>query len=122
MKTKELLDDLKQKNIFGNYCDLVYTIEYQKQRLLYMHFLLFLPPEKQFCNADQIDKVVSVEFPITTDDPDSTLMNVVALMMVHGPCGELNPKAKCMTLDSVTNRKKFLQRISKAISTKDCNL
>ena len=106
MKTKELLDDLKQKNIFGNYCGSVYTIEYQKRGLPHMHLLLFLPPEEQFCNADQVNEVVSAEFSIATDDLDGTLIDVVASVMVHRLCSELNPKAKCMTLDPIINRKK----------------
>lgn len=105
LKTRELLDDLKRKHIFGNYRGSVYTIEYQKQGLPHMHLLLFLPPEEQFRNADQVDEIISAEFPTAHDDPNGTLMDVVASVMVHGPCGELNPKAKCMTLDPVTNRK-----------------
>lgn len=59
MKTKELLNDLKRKNVFGNYRGSVYTIEYQKRGLPHIHLLLFLPPEEQFRNAEPIIRPTS---------------------------------------------------------------
>lgn len=106
MKTRELLDDLKRKYIFSTYKGSVYTIEYQKQGLPHIYLLLFLPLEEQFRNAEQVDEIISAEFSMATDDLDGILMDVVASVMVHGPCSQLNPKAKCMTLNPVTNCKK----------------
>ncbi|MEG1462959.1 MAG: helitron helicase-like domain-containing protein, partial [Anaerorhabdus sp.] len=42
LKVKELLNDLRYKNIFGPYKGLVRTIEYQKRGLPHLHLLLFL--------------------------------------------------------------------------------
>lgn len=113
MKTRELLDNLKQKYIFGTYKGSVYTIEYQKQGLPHMYLLLFLLLEEQFRNAEQVDEIISAKFPTATDDSDGILMDMVASVMVHGPCGELNPKVKCMTLDLVTNCKKCCKSFPK---------
>ena len=41
-----------------------------------------------------MDRFISAELPDKTTDPDG--YKVVAEMMMHGPCGNANPKAACM--------------------------
>lgn len=113
MKKKKLLEDLKRTQIFGTYRGLVYTVEYQKRGLPHIHLLLFLPQKEQFCNAAKVDEIISAEFSLPEDDPDGILMDVVASVMVHGLCGDLNPTAKCMVIDAAIGRKKCCKHFSK---------
>lgn len=83
-----------------------------------MHLLLFLLQEKQFQDIVKINKIVFTEFSLIEDDLNKVLIDIVAFVMVHGPRGKLNPKAKCMTLDLVTNRKKCCKGFPKAFQLK----
>ena len=40
-------------------------------------------------------------------------MDVVASVMVHSPCSDLNPTAKCIVMDAATGRKKCCKHFSK---------
>ena len=42
LKLRDLLNQIKQKQVFGPWLGWVYTIEYQKRGLPHMHHLLFL--------------------------------------------------------------------------------
>ena len=42
---------IKNENIFGRFCEVIYTIEYQKQGLPHMHLLIFLYSAYQFLEA-----------------------------------------------------------------------
>ena len=94
---KELLKDLKVKNVFGTYKGLVRTIEYQKRVLPHLHLLLFLDSSHAIHSADDIDRIIS-EIPSKESDPE--LCEIVTKNMVHGPCGNLNPKSPCMVKDA----------------------
>ncbi|CEP10123.1 hypothetical protein, partial, partial [Parasitella parasitica] len=91
LKVKELLNDLKRKNIFGTYRGLLRTIEYQKRGLSHLHLLLFLNPAENFDTAEKIYQVISAEIPSRENDPE--LLEIVTKNMVHGPCGDINPNS-----------------------------
>lgn len=78
-----------------------------------MHLFLFFSPEKQFRNAKQVDEIISTKLSTANDDPDGTLIDMVASVMVYGLCSKFNSKAKCMILDPVTNHKKCCKGFSK---------
>ncbi|OBZ80576.1 hypothetical protein A0J61_11375, partial [Choanephora cucurbitarum] len=103
LKVKELLKDLKVKNVFGTYKGLVRTIEYQKRGLPHLHLLLFLDSSHAIYSADEIDRIISAEIPLKESDPE--LCEIVTKNMVHGPCGNLNPKSPCMVKDANGNLK-----------------
>jgi hypothetical protein len=63
MKVKELLNDLKVKQIFGSYKGLVRTIEYQKRGLPHLHLLLFLDSDSNYDTKEKIDQIISAELP-----------------------------------------------------------
>ncbi|KAG1043537.1 hypothetical protein G6F43_011632 [Rhizopus delemar] len=98
LKLREFLHDLKKKKIFGNYKGLIRTIEYQKRGLPHCHLLLFLEGDDSiFCDPEKIDEVIYAELP-SDDDPE--LLDLVSGQMMHGPCGNINPKCPCMVPDA----------------------
>jgi hypothetical protein len=98
LKCKELLFDLRHREVFGKFRGNVWTIEYQKRGLPHMHLLLFLHPEDRDRLLDPavIDRVIRAEFPLPEDDPDGILTEVVQTCMIHGPCGADFSTAPCM--------------------------
>lgn len=39
---------------------------------------------------------MSAELSLTANNPDGKLFDIVSSVMVHGPCGDFNPRASCM--------------------------
>jgi Helitron helicase-like domain at N-terminus len=113
LKVKELLKDLKQRNVFGRYLGHVWTIEYQKWGLPHIHLLLFLHPDDRFLDAIRIDQVVSAELPDPLLDPTGELTKIVQSTMVHGPCGADYPKAPCMVRQSPNDPLRCSKRFPK---------
>ena len=92
-KVKELLRLLNVVQIFGSVLSFLYVIEFQKRGLPHCHLLLTLTEDCKIREIEDIDNIVSAEFP----HPDDVhLHNLVAKHMVHGPCGTLNPQCICM--------------------------
>ncbi|KAK9682709.1 hypothetical protein RND81_10G090900 [Saponaria officinalis] len=94
MKLDELMKDLIEKQHFGRVNAAVYTIEFQKRGLPHAHILLFLHPDHKFKTAADIDNIISAEIP---DPDDYEAYNAVKQFMIHGPCGNANRKATCMS-------------------------
>ncbi|KAG1444082.1 hypothetical protein G6F57_017903 [Rhizopus arrhizus] len=85
---------LRKRKSFGNYKGLIRTIEYQKRGLPHCHLLLFLEGDDSvFRNPEKIDEVICAELQ-SDDDPE--LLELVSGQMMHGPCGNINPKCPCM--------------------------
>ena len=91
LKLHKLLHLINKAHIFGPPRCHMYTIEWQKRGLPHVHLLVWLVNK---IRPDQIDGVISAEFPNKDDDP--TLHEIVTKHMVHGPCGAYNPSAPCM--------------------------
>ena len=70
----------------------IYTIEFQKRGLPHAHIIVFLKPEAKLHTPEQIDSLMSSEFP--EDNP--ALLGLIEKYMVHRPCGAQNPNASCM--------------------------
>ena len=62
--------------------------------LNFMHLLIILKHEYKLQSPEVIDSIISAEWP----DPQlkSHLFSAVKKIMIHGPCGALNPHAPCM--------------------------
>ncbi|GBN21618.1 hypothetical protein AVEN_247402-1 [Araneus ventricosus] len=83
---KKLMYLTRKANIFGEVNCHMYTIEWQKRRLLHDHILIWLKDSLHFQRVDDFN---SVEIPNPQEDPDCSCIRTK--QMVHGPCGSINP-------------------------------
>jgi hypothetical protein len=65
--------------------------------------LLFLHDNHSYLDQTSIDEFISAEFPDKDDKPE--LYGIISGAMVHGPCGEDNPKCLCITKGRPGNKK-----------------
>ncbi|CAN0860638.1 hypothetical protein LINGRAHAP2_LOCUS7994 [Linum grandiflorum] len=72
----------------------MHTVEFQKRGLPHAHILVWLAKDAKLNIPDQIDKVISAELPNPVLDPVG--YSAVTKFMIHGPCGDANPKSPCM--------------------------
>ena len=92
-KKKALIKEIKE-GLFGKVVAMVHTIEFQKRGLPHMHLLIFLDGPDKIRTAEDIDSIVSAQIPDPVTQP--ALYEIITKSMVHGPCGDINPNAKCM--------------------------
>ena len=93
-KVEEIKADLFKRGFLGQTVAHVYTIEFQKLGLPHMHMIIFLHPDSKLRTPEDIDTLLSAEFPDEDEDPE--LLELVKKYMVHTPCGPNNPNAPCM--------------------------
>lgn len=74
---------------------MVYTIEFQKRGLPHAHIVLWLAGWDKILTTEDIDDVICAEIPDEIADPVG--YKAVSQFMMHGPCGEANPKCPCMS-------------------------
>ncbi len=103
LKVDTLVYDLRHKHIFGRHMAHCYKLEYQKRGLPHVHLLLFLHENHSYLDSTTINKIILAEFPDIYVEPE--LYEVISGTMVHGPCGEENPKCACMTQGPPGNKK-----------------
>ena len=72
----------------------VYTVEFQKRGLPHAHIVLWLADEDKLKTPEDIDEVICAEIP--DEETDTIGYRAVSQLMMHGPCGEANPKCPCM--------------------------
>ncbi|PIA53922.1 hypothetical protein AQUCO_00900472v1 [Aquilegia coerulea] len=94
LKRKAIMHEIENKRLFGRVVAKVYTIEFQKRGLPHMHALFFLHPEDKIRTTDQVNRIVSAEFPDPIKHP--ALFETIKKCMVHGPCGTRNMESVCM--------------------------
>ena len=92
MFQEKLCSILKElhNGIFGNHKVRSRSIEFQKRGPPHTHVLIWI--ENFNLTPTEIDKIICAEIP----PENSPLHEKVMRLMVHGPCGSLNPQAKCM--------------------------
>ncbi|KAL8594538.1 hypothetical protein ACOMHN_028892 [Nucella lapillus] len=90
-KVVRIMDLINKGNIFGPRRCYMYSVEWQKRGLPYVHILVWLQEKSR---PMQIDSVISAEIPNKEEDP--LLHQGVVNNIIHGPCGHLNPKSPCM--------------------------
>jgi hypothetical protein len=116
LKKKAMLDDIFKNGIFGMCVARVWTIEYQKRGLPHLHLLIFLN-HSDFLDPEVIDKIVCAELPDLNDESwnnDPEITEIVQSVMIHGPCGDHNPRAACMEVDTRTGRAACSKRFPRA--------
>jgi len=86
VKVRDLLDQIRHKEVFGPWLGSVWTIEYQKWRLPHLHLLVFLRTDNQFLTADKIDDFISAELPAADDAIGQELRGIIETTMVHTHC------------------------------------
>lgn len=96
LKLRDLLDHIKNKEVFGPWLGWVWTIEYQKRGLPHVHLLLFLNTDVQFLTAAHIDRFTSAKIPTEEDVIGQQLRSIIQNTMVHTQCAGGNGHALCM--------------------------
>ncbi|KAM2134401.1 hypothetical protein ACFX1R_004418 [Malus domestica] len=86
----------------------IYTVEFQKRGLPHCHILVWVSKEYKCHSPSDVDSIISAEIPNQEFDKDG--YDVVALYMIHGPCGLAIEKSPCM------KEKKCLKRFPKHFS------
>ncbi|KAI3806191.1 hypothetical protein L1987_22087 [Smallanthus sonchifolius] len=94
VKLDSIIKDLKDYSLLGIVSAVVYTVEFQKRGLPHAHICLFMQVDHKLYSIDHIDKYISAEIPDKNEDPH--LYSLVSDFMMHGPCGNDNPKCPCM--------------------------
>ena len=93
-KVQELKAHLFKHGYLGKKVAHVWTIEFQKRGLPHIHMIIFLHPDSKLHTPEDIDSLLSAEFPDEDEEPE--LLEYVKKFMVHTPCGAQNPNAPCM--------------------------
>nr|GEZ54971.1 hypothetical protein [Tanacetum cinerariifolium] len=104
-KVNDFIRFLKLEKPFGYMAAFLYTIEFQKRGLSHCHTLLWVSSRSKITDACQIDDYISAKIPDPAYDP--TGYKVVTELMMHGPCGVVNPSAACPD--------RILAKVSKSI-------
>ena len=99
LKVKQILKDIYTNGIMGHAVARVWTIEFQKCGLPHMHMIIFLHPDDKLRTPEDVDSLLSAEFPDKETQPD--LFELVKSLMVHTPCGNdhNNPNSPCIVND-----------------------
>jgi Helitron helicase-like domain at N-terminus len=93
-KVKALKEDLFSNGYLGRTVARVWTIEFQKRGLPHIHMIIFLDPEDKLRTPEDIDSLLSAEFPDEQEEPK--LLELVKKFMVYTLCGAQNPNAPYM--------------------------
>ena len=99
LKLKQLLKDIKNKNIFGKVNGVVWTIEFQKRGLPHAHILIIL--DYKINSVNLIDRCVWAEIPDQSKYPK--LYEKVLNFMIHSPCDVIK-NSPCINDNKVCGR------------------
>ncbi|XP_076932235.1 uncharacterized protein LOC143597695 [Bidens hawaiensis] len=91
LKLDSMIKELKEKSSFGK---LFTRLNFRKRGLPHAHICMFMHAESKILNPQLIDNFISAEIPNKNSEPE--LYKLVSNHMIHGPCGEANPKCTCM--------------------------
>ncbi|KAG2481607.1 hypothetical protein PVAP13_J029060 [Panicum virgatum] len=83
MKLEEMLEDIRNGNIFGTVVAVLHTVEFQKRGLPHAHIIFWVSEDTSTPTAAFIDNFISAEILDPNEDP--LLYILVAEHMIHGP-------------------------------------
>jgi len=94
IKLKELINDIHKKHILGCIIARIYVIKFQKCGLPHAHILIFFAEDYKPHTVKDVDYMISGEF--LNPETNKLAHEMVAICMMHGPCGAAFPNAPCM--------------------------
>jgi hypothetical protein len=92
-KLKDLINQIRNGEIFGTVPALIYTVKYQKRKLPHAHIIIFFAGGHAFSEPETIDNLIRAELPNRALDPDKSLTEIIKQVMVHGLCKPLKSRA-----------------------------
>ena len=103
-KMNQLMKDLTVGHLLGEVQAYMHVTEFQKRGLPHEHILIINKNHDRATTPELVNGVVVAELPPSPDDVDDPtekdqrkrLEDIVLTNMIHGPCGELNPRSPCM--------------------------
>lgn len=84
LKLKELMQEIVQKQIFGEVIAHFHVVEFQKRGRPHAHILIILAEKDRWKTTDDFDKVVTADLPDASKNPK--LRKLVEKHMIHNPC------------------------------------
>jgi hypothetical protein len=110
-KLKDLINQIRNGEIFGIVPALIYTIKYQKRGLSHTHIIIFLAGGHVFSEPETIDNLIRAELPNRALNPNRSLTEIMKQVIIHGLYGSLKPNAiymkKAHANASLTYSKQF---------------
>ena len=103
LKLDALKSSIWEGRGFGRSVAYLHVIEFQKRGLPHAHIIVWLHKNDKLNTPEKIDSFISAELPDPTYEPE--IFDLVIDHMVHGPCGDFNPKLRCMKHVKLTGRK-----------------
>jgi hypothetical protein len=94
IKLKELINDIHKKHILGRTIARIYVVEIQKHGLPHAHILIFFIEDFKPHTVEDVDHMISAKLP--NSETNKLAHEMVAICMMHGPCGVVFPNAPCM--------------------------
>ena len=93
-----LIDDIMTNGIFGHATAYTGTIEFQGRGLPHIHKMIWLSNKDKIRNISDVDRLINCEIPDPVTNNKKELFRLIKSKMIHGPCGSINPKNKCMKM------------------------
>jgi hypothetical protein len=93
---KDLINQIRNSEIFEIVPALIYTVKYQKKGLPYAHIIIFLAGGHAFSEPETIDNLIRAELPDRALDLNGSLTEIVKQVMVYGLCKPLKSGAVYM--------------------------
>lgn len=94
LKLDALLKELMVEHRLGQPIGFLYVVEFQKRGLPHAHILIILHPDDKPTTPEMYDQIVCAELPNPITEP--ALFATIKSSMMHGPCGNDNPRCPCM--------------------------
>lgn len=92
-----MLQLIEIENIFGRFCEDIYTIKYQKRGSSYKHLFIFLNLANEFFEVSHINKVIYIKLLIIESDSTGELIKIVTSVILHDPYEKINSYLFCIS-------------------------